>query len=360
MKKLLAATAALALLTPAGCAGGGTTDTPSDTGTDGTGGTTTSDASGPLIVYTNSGSDGRDVWLTEQAKEAGFDVQLVQAGGGDTKNKLINEVGNPVADVVFGLNNFYFEQVVQAGALEAYTPSWSDEIDKATASPDGMYWPIVQQGIVLVYKDGIAQGAPADWTDLATKADWKGRYETPAALTGATTQMVLSGILVRYTDPSGELGISDEGWTMVEDYLANGRPAESGVDVFKAIADGSVDAGQMFTSGIPQREQEYGLTPKIAEPSVGVPFATEQVALVKGSARPETAKKFIDWFGSAEFQGTWSAEYSTMPANEGALSQTADSVKQLHEGLKVQDIDWAFVGENIDAWVEKMTLEVLG
>ena len=107
---------------------------------------------------------------------------MVQAGGGDTKNKLINEAANPVADVAYGLNNFYFEQVVAADALEAYTPAWADKIDKSTASPNAMYWSIVQQGIVLVYKDGVAQGAPKDWTDLATNPAWKGRYETPNAL----------------------------------------------------------------------------------------------------------------------------------------------------------------------------------
>lgn len=223
-----------------------------------------------------------------------------------------------------------------------------------------MYWPIVQQGIVLVYKDGVAQGAPKDWTDLATNPAWKGRYETPNALGGATTQLVLSGILTRYTDPNGELGISADGWTMVENYLKNGTPATPDVDVFRAIADGKVDAGQMFTSGIPQREKEYNITPKIAEPEVGVPFATEQVALVKGSKRAEQAKKFIDWFGAAELQGAWSKQYSTMPANKEALAQTDKSVVDLHQGLKPQNIDWAFVGKNIDGWVEKMTLEYLG
>lgn len=356
MKKIIAAVATAAMLTLAGCSGSATPAT-NDSTPGGTGGNS---GSGPLIVYTNSGSDGRDAWLTEQAKTAGFDIQIVQAGGGDTKNKLINERGNPIADVVYGMNNFYFEQVVAADALEAYTPSWADQVDKATGSPDGMYWPIVLQGITLMYDDAAPQGAPTDWTQLATDPAWKGRYETPNSLGGATTQLVLSGILTRYADPAGEMGISDEGWTMIEDYLKNGRPADKGVDLYANIADDKVDAGQMFTSGIPQREAEYKITPKIAEPSVGIPFATEQVALVKGSKQADKAKEFIDWFGGGELQGAWSKEYSTMPANKDALAQTDPAVVALHEGLKVQDIDWTFVGQNIDAWVEKMTLEYLG
>lgn len=350
MKKLFALVAALTLALTA--CGGGTQETSPQQG----------DASGPLIVYTNSGSDGRDKWLTDQAAAAGFTIQIVQAGGGATKDKLINEAQNPVADVAFGMNNFYFEQVAAAGALEAYTPSWSGEVDASTGdkSGEGLYWPIVQQGIVLAYNPKAAAGAPADWTDLYSKPEWQGRYETPTALTGATTQLVLSGILMRHQDPSGELGISDEGWKAIEAYLKNGRPAEKGVDLYKAMADGKVDAGQMFTSGIPQRVKEYSFEAGIVEPAVGVPFATEQVALIKGSKRADQAKKFIDWFGSAEFQGAWSKEYSTMPANRGAQAQTDPAVVDLHTKLKVQDIDWAFVGKNIDAWVEKMTLEYLG
>src|SRR5690349_18169440 len=43
-----------------------------------------------LIVYSNSLSDGRGDWLTEKAGEAGFELELVEAGGGDLLNRIVS------------------------------------------------------------------------------------------------------------------------------------------------------------------------------------------------------------------------------------------------------------------------------
>ncbi|SDQ96282.1 extracellular solute-binding protein [Thermostaphylospora chromogena] len=327
------------------------------TGTDGSDG----DGGGPLVVYTNSNTDGRDKWLTEKAAEAGFDIQVVGQGGGDTTNKLLAEVNNPVADVVFGLNHLYFSQLAAANAIEPYTPSWSQEVDPELGDPSGQgrFWPLVQQGIVLAYNADVygPEEAPRDWTDLWNDKRFHGRYETVDGLGGATTQLVFAGILTRYQDPNGELGISQEGWQQIKGYFEHGSPAVPDVDLYARMAEGKVDMGQMFTSGIPAREKEYGVTTGLVKPEVGVPFAVEQIAVVKGTDQPEQARKFIDWFGSAEVQGAWSAEFGAMPANTKAAAETDPDIVELHQELRQQDIDWDFVGENLASWIEKIELE---
>jgi iron(III) transport system substrate-binding protein len=346
----MAAVAAAALLLPA-CGGGG------GAGSDAAG-------TGPLVVYTNSNADGRAEWLTEQAAAAGFPIQVVGQGGGDTTNKLIAEQGNPVADVVFGLNNVYFEQLKAQDVLEPHTPAWSGEVDPALADPaaEKAYWPIVQQGIVLAYdQNGLADGgAPTDWPDLWNDPRFHGRYETQTGLGGATTQLVFAGILDRYRDEAGDLGVSDEGWAQIEGYFAHGVPAEVGVDLYARITEDVVDFGQMWTSGIPSRDAQYGTTTAVARPAVGVPYAVEQVALVRGTDQPERARAFVDWFGSAPTQSAWSAEFDSMPVNEGAISGADPAVVQFHRGLQRQEIDWAFVQENMGAWIEKIELEYRG
>lgn len=143
-------------------------------------------------------------------------------------------------------------------------------------------------------------------------------------------------------------------------YFANGRKAEKGVDLFKQMADGKVITGQMFTSGVIQREKQYQIQVQLMQPAIGAPFATEQVALVAGSKKAERAKQFIDWFGGAEVQGAWSKEFTSLPANSDAVANAdPPAVVELHKGLKVQNIDWTWVGQNMDAWVEKITLEYL-
>ena len=145
----------MAAVTLTGCTGGGTE---TDGGGSGDGG---SDAT--LIVYTNSNSDGRGEWITEKAADAGIDIEIVGLGGADLTNRIIAEKNNPVGDVVFGLNNMFFEQLKAEEAITAYEPEWSGEVPADAGDPaDGAFWPLVEQAIVTVYDENTITDAPSD------------------------------------------------------------------------------------------------------------------------------------------------------------------------------------------------------
>lgn len=323
----------------------------------------TAGAGEPLIVYTNSNSEGRGEWLQEKAEAAGFEIEIVGAGGADATNKLVAEKNNPVADVVYGLNNVYYEQLKSEDVLEAYTPAWSSEVDEALADPgdEKAYWPLVEQAIVLAYNaDAVPEAdAPEDWTDLWSKDEYKDRYERVSGMGAATTQLVMAGILSRYEDESGDLGVSDEGWQQIEQYFQNGVPAVTDLDLFARFAEGEVDFGQMPSSSIPGREEAYGVTSGVVSPEDGVPYAIEQVALIKGSDNQDEAKEFIDWFGSGDVQGEWAAQFNSLPVNEIALKSAKPETVEFDEQFTRQDIDWAFVQENLGSWIEKIELEYM-
>lgn len=170
---------------------------------------------------------------------------------------------------------------------------------------------------------------------------------------------MFAGILSRYQDDSGDLGISDEGWQQVEQYFQNGSPAVAKTDLFARIASGEVDMGQMPSSIIAEREKSFKVNVETVIPSVGVPLAVEQIALVKGTKKEEQAKKFIDWFGSSEVQGEFAKQFNSMPVNKEAEAQANPEVVDFFADLKQQDIDWEFVQENMGAWVEKIELEYM-
>jgi len=318
-----------------------------------------------LVVYTNSGSDGRDTWWTEKAAGAGFDIQIVAAGGGDVVNRLEAEQNGPVADVVFGLNNMYFSQLDADELVIPYTPAWSSDVDPSLGDTtgDAAFWPLVQQATVLVYNPAAytADDAPTSWTDLATTPRFAGTYEVvnQSGLGGATTQLIVAGIVSEYRDDNGDLGVSDDGWHVVRALFANGLPAEPDVPLFQRIADGTVNGGQIWTSGILGFEEQYGVQTTVAQPTEGVPFAIEQVALVAGSGHEEQAQEFIDWMGSGDVQGAFAQKFNAAPVNDRAAEQANPEAVELLDGVKHQDIDYAWASEHMGDWVEKITLQYL-
>lgn len=316
----------------------------------------------PVVVYSNSVADGRGDWLTEKAKDAGFKVQYVDLGGGEVMNRLISEKANPVADVTFGLNGVYFEKLKEAGVLEANTPSWSDKVTEQGTDPDGEFWPIVREPIMLVYNVAAypePSEAPSDWPDLWEDARFHDLYEVKPGLGAATTQMVLSGILVRYQDPDGKLGISDEGWEAISQYYEFGSREEEGVDLYARMAEGIVNLGQMYLAGKVAREEQYGVVTEAVHPEIGVPMVTQGVALIKGAKNAEAAREFIDWFGSGDVQAEWSKEFSTAPVNSDAVAGGDQGVIEFTDSFTAQDIDWSFVAQNIDSWVEEIELNYI-
>lgn len=354
LQTLLAATVAITLL--AGCGGAPASPAPSGDASE----ASAAGSDETLVVYTNSNGEGRGEWWTAKAKEAGFTIEIVGAGGADATNKLIAEKNNPIADVAFGLNNMYFSQVKAEDALEPYEPAWAADVDKELGDGES-YWPLVKQAILLGYNsDKVSKdAAPQDWTDLWTKDEFKTRYERVTGMGTATAQLVFAGILSRYRDDSGDLGISDEGWQQVEQYFQNGSPAVAKTDLFARIASGEVDMGQMPSSIITEREKTFKVNVETVIPSVGVPLAVEQIALVKGTDKKEQAQKFIDWFGSAEVQGEFAQQFNSMPVNKAAEVKANPEVVDFFANLKQQDIDWEFVQENMGAWVEKIELEYM-
>lgn len=315
-----------------------------------------------LTVYTNSGADGRGEWLQERAAKDGFQIQFIDAGAADTQNRLLAEKSSPIADVVFGLNAIIWESLKAEDILLPYTPVWANEVSEGLNDPEGYYHAIVKQAILLVYDQNQVDpaNAPTDWLDLWTKDEFKGKYEYLTSLGGGTVRNVLAGILVRYSDPNGDLGISDEGWQVIAEYYKNGVPNESGVDLYGQIAseNSPVVCGQMWSSGIASRDEQYGTKTGYVVPSVGVPYAVEGIAIVNGTKNLEEAQRFVDWFGSAQIQGEWAQEFSTLPANEKAVGM-ANEFNQEIAKIPAQDIDWSLVAQNIDAWCEKIILEYM-
>lgn len=314
------------------------------------------DKSQTLVIYTNSGSDGRDVWLKDQAAKNGYKVEVVQIQGGDLANRIIAEKNNPQADIVFGLNTLEYEKLKKEQVLDKWKPSWAGDVDPSLGDKDGYYYPIVIQPLVNIMNADLTN-PPKDYTDLINP-EWKDKY-TILNFGGGTGKTILASLLVRYKDDAGEEGISKEGWDFIKKWIQNGHMEQQGEDIVGNVISGTIPISEMWGSGVLQNQTERNYTFQIMTPDIGVPYVTEQIAMISGSKKRDLAVDFANWFGSADVQTAWMKQFGTIPCQPAALAQAPDDIKSFIAKVHPQDMDWGFISNHIDQWVEKCELEFI-
>lgn len=314
------------------------------------------DKSQSIVIYTNNGSEGRDEWLINRAAEEGFNVQVVSLGASAVTERMIAEKNNPLCDVVFGLNNIEYEKLKANDLLETWKPDWTDGVDESLIDSDGYYYPVTTTPLLLIgnvdYED-----MPSDWTDL-TDEKYSGLYQLHG-LDGGTGKTVYASIISRYQDPEGELGISDEGWEITASFLGNAHNIAEGEDSIGEVIDGTYPMDEHWASGVLTEQKERDYKFQVMTPEVGEPYVVESVAIAKGTKNYDLCVEFLNWLGSSDIQLEWSNNFGTIPCQKDALANVSDDLAELMEMLTPQDLDWGFIAENIDAWVEKAELEFI-
>ncbi|MDF2673820.1 MAG: transporter, substrate-binding protein, partial [Clostridiales bacterium] len=132
-----------------------------------------------------------------------------------------------------------------------------------------------------------------------------------------------------------------------------------GEDYVGNVVSNKTPITEMWGSGVLQNQKERNHKFQVMVPSVGVPYVTEQVAMLKGSNKRELAIDFANWFGSAELQAAFMKKFGTIPCQPKALEQAPEDVKEFIKKVRPQNMDWSFIASNIDKWVQKCELEFL-
>ncbi|MGT2784761.1 extracellular solute-binding protein [Streptococcus merionis] len=313
------------------------------------------DRSETLVIYSNSVSNGRGEWLTAKAKEEGFNIEMVDIAGAELADRVIAEKNNGIADMVFGIGAVDSNKLRDEELLIKFEPEWKDKIEASLADKDGYYNPVIVQPLVLIGRKDVTE-MPKDWTELGAK--YAGKYSING-LQGGTPRAILASILVRYLDEKGELGVSEEGWKVAKEYIQNAYVLQKGESsVVKMLDDNDpVVYGMMWGSGVLVNQKEFNTEFQVMSPKVGVPFVTEQTAILASSKRKALAKEFINWFGSSEIQVAYAKEFGSIPANSDAVKELPEDTQKLLDSVHQQDIDWEVVGQYLDQWVEKTELE---
>jgi thiamine transport system substrate-binding protein len=255
-------------------------------------------------------------------RQTGYSVRVVPSGdAGTLSTSLALTKGDPVADLVYGIDNTFASRAVAAGALTAYEPTTNpgDAMEPMDPQSSAELTPIDYSDVCVNIDDTwfAAKGLrpPATFEDLADPR-YKGLFVTPAPTSSSPGMAFLLATIAEF---------GEDGW--VPYWI---RLIENDVK----ITSGWSDAYQVdFTAGGGSGERpivlSYASSPPITipegddKPTSSALLDTcfrqvEYAGVLKGADNIEGARQFINFMVGTEFQEAIPDQMYVFPADPAA------------------------------------------
>jgi len=317
----------------------------------------------PLRVLTHDSFDLPAPLLARFEQDAGVKLQLVKGGdAGEMLNRLILTRANPIADVVFGIDNALLPRALQAGVIEPYT---GPAATRPAAVPLGGGVVPVDYGFVALNIDKAwfaAKGLalPATLADL-TRPAYRDLLVVENPATSSPGQAFLQATIA---------GLGEEAafawWAQMR---ANGvKVAKGWSEAYytEFTRNGGTRPIVVSYASSPAAEVFYSKDKITVSPTAnlflpGSVFRqVEGVALVKGGnpAVREAAGRFIEFMRSAPVQQALQTTMWMFPAEAGVAR--ADVMRQhANEPTRFDNPPPELASEKARAWQERWTRAVL-
>jgi len=259
--------------------------------------------------------------LEQFTARTGIGVEVVKSGDvGTMVSQAVLTAGNPVADVLYGIDNTFLCRGLAAGLFRPYRSSELGSIPAdLQLDPNHRVTPIDVGDVCVNYHvpSFKGTGAPASLDDLINPA-FKGAFVTENPDTSSPGLAFLLATISRY-------GVN--GW---EDYWrklrANGVDVENGwEDAYAGKFVGGGGKGRTIVTSYatsPAAEVVYA-DPKIDKPSTAVLTDScfrqvEFAGVLAGTRHAEAAAKLVDFLASTTFQDDVPLNMFVHPANRKA------------------------------------------
>jgi len=250
------------------------------------------DIKGSLTLYT-AANEVMEAAVLEgfQKKYPGITIERVNMSSGPIASRVLAEMDNPKADVIWGLFESYMMTLREKGAIEPYKPKDFDAVDPQFVDPDGFYtghdvtlmgWAANTQ---ILTEKGL--DVPLTWEDLV-KEEYKGMVSVASPAQSGTGMTFMTCLY----DMNG-------GWDYIDKLNKNiFQYNSSGGASGRQAARGEVSIGMTYDTAILGLQGE-GFPVQVVFPPNDC-YTVETSALINKAPHPETAKLFLDYLISKE------------------------------------------------------------
>jgi thiamine transport system substrate-binding protein len=321
-------------------------------------------------VMTHDSFDISEEVLVAFEEEHNASVEILQAGdAGVVVNQAILSADNPLADVLYGVDNTLLSRALEADIFDPYESALLADIPAALVlDPEHRVLPVDYGDVCLNYDKGWfaaqALSAPASLEDLL-----KPEYRGLTVVENAATSSPGLAFMLATVGHFGETG--DYTWL---DYWAGLR------DNDVMIVEGWEDAywGQ-FTYGSGGEGERPIVVSYASSPPVEVHFSEEPfeeaptgavvgdgscfrqiefVGILKGAQNRDLAEAWVDFMLSRTFQEDIPLHMFMFPANEDAALPEVFA-KFAAIPARPAEVEYGAIEANRETWVEAWTEVVL-
>jgi len=299
-----------------------------------------------LLVYTAVEADElKKFKRVFEADNPGISIRWVRDSTGIVTAKLLAEIKNPKADIVWGLAATSLMLLADRGLFQAYAPKGLDKLDaKFRDAANPPMWVGQRAWIAAVCFNTVEAAKkklplPTSWADLTTPV-YKGSVVMPNPNSSGTGFLDVSSWLQMQGEAAG--------WQFMDDLHKNiAWYTHSGSKPCKQAASGEIPIGISFAYR-GAKSKNKGAPIEVIAPSEGVGWDVEAFAIVRNTKNLKAARALADWSVTHKANVIYNEEYAVV-----AMPGVARPVKNFPAGIEAKMI------KNDFAWAAKNRIRIL-
>jgi thiamine transport system substrate-binding protein len=318
-----------------------------------------------LVIMTHDSFDISSDVVEAFESENNVKVTFLKAGdAGEVLNRAILTRSNPLADVLYGVDNTFLSRALENDLFEGYESPALSDIPTALILDETHHMLPVDWGDVCLNYDvqwfeDENLAPPGTLEDLAAPA-----YKGLTVVENPATSSPGLAFLLATVDYFGEQGYGEYWRALREnDVRVENGWKEAYYGQFTAASDGDrpivVSYATSPAAEVYYSEGQYEVPPTASVTAPGTCFRqVEFVGILKGTRQLRLARAFVDWMLSQTFQEDIPLHMWVYPANQQA------ELPQVLTSFGAQATDPATlppdeIAANREAWIEGWTEIVL-
>ncbi len=311
-----------------------------------------------LLIYTPHGqAQLRDFIARYSQQHPDTDVQFLDMGSRDILERVRAERNKPQADLWWGAAHTTFQTAADENLLASYRPTWAEKVSVSSHDAMDRWYGIYETPEVIVYNsDAVRQeDAPHDWDDVLDQK-WRDKILIRNPNPSDSMRAIFGAMIWRFYKDTGS---PDKGYEWLRRLDAN---------VHEYTADGTLlmqklarREGVLSLWNLPDvwiYKEQRGFPLSYVIPASGTPVITDGIAIVRGAANEEEARRFYEFVTTPESFVHAARVYYRIPVRTDI--DRALLPRWMNESFTRTPLDWELLRKEGSNWLRYWDTEIRG